>query len=235
MMNNNENIIDNDETKHENNTTIPFSIVFILDKSGSMENMGKEPVDGLNNFYKEQNENGKFFSTLILFNHKSEIIHENIEGESVKRLEYSDYKPDGMTALYDAIGHGITKQESVKKENVIFVILTDGHENSSREYNRKEIKEKINKAEKEYGWKFIYLGANQDSFEVGNSIGISTSCDYNYTKAGCREIFREVSSGLSKCISHEVPTDLFSLNPVAENRPIDAPEPKISSLLRTTN
>jgi len=195
----------------------PFSIVFVLDKSGSMESMVKEPVDGLNNFYKEQNMNGKFFSTLVFFNHKTEFIHENINGEDVKTFEYSDYKPDGMTALYDAIGHAITKQESIKKENVIFVILTDGHENTSRDYNRKQIKEKITKAEKEYGWKFIYLGANQDAIYVGNSLGISTSCDYEYTQNGCKNIFREVSSELSRCISHNDPAESITLKVLSEN------------------
>jgi len=190
---------------------IPFSIVFVLDKSGSMESMGKEPVDGLNNFYKEQNMNGKFFSTLVFFNEKTEFVHANLEGENVKELEYNEYKPNGMTALYDAIGQAIAKQESVKMENVIFVILTDGHENASKEYSKTQIKDKIIKLEKEHGWKFIYLGANQDAFLVGQSIGIQTSCDYQYTQQGCQNIFRGISENISRCVSHSVPVDKIEL------------------------
>ena len=193
-------------------TLTPFSVVFILDQSGSMNSMGNEPVDGLNNFYKEQNESGKFFSTLVFFSDKTKFIHENIDGKDVKELKYEDYVPNGMTALYDAIGVSIAKQESVKTENVIFVILTDGHENSSREYTCKQIKDKITKMEKEYNWKFVYLGANQDAFEVGNSLGIHRSYDYNYTQAGCKDVFRGVSHGLSSCISHADPDNDIEIN-----------------------
>ena len=82
-------------------------------------------------------------------------------------------------------------------------------------------------------WKFVYLGANQDSFEVGNSIGIRTSGDYDYSELGCRNIMRSVSECVSKCVSQEVPIDKFELNIPTLKREENPFLPPMSSLRRT--
>jgi len=142
-----------------------------MDKSGSMVSMGNEPIDGLNNFYEEQKKVDKFNSTLVFFNEKVDFIHENKLSIDIHTITNKEYTPSGMTALYDAIGKSIDYQRSIKTEDVIFVILTDGCENSSQEYNKNTIKKLIETMENEHKWKFIYLGANQDSFTVGGGLG----------------------------------------------------------------
>jgi hypothetical protein len=206
---------------------VQVSIVFVMDASGSMMAMGDEPIQGLNSFYTQQKRSGEFTSTLVFFNHDVTFHHQNIDGKVVPSLSDKDYKRDGMTALYDAIGKSIEYQRKIKTENVIFVILTDGHENSSREYRHTAIKYLITEMEQKHKWTFIYLGANQDSFAVSQGLGIRHSADYDYSGTGCAEIFRTVSDGISRCISHEVPVGEFESDDIKTATTMDpnAPAP----------
>lgn len=177
------------------------SIVFVMDKSGSMISMGNEPIDGLNNFYEEQKKVCEFNSTLIFFNEKVTFVHKNKSSKDLENITSEDYVPAGMTALYDAVGTGIDYQRSIKTDNVIFVILTDGLENSSQEYTKKSIKELTGKMETEYNWKFMYLGANQDSFAVGEGLGFRNTTDFDATPLGCQTLMRGISETVSHCLS----------------------------------
>lgn len=186
-----------------------YSIVFVMDQSGSMLNMGDEPWQSLNSFIAEQKtKNNNFTFTLTFFNDSTRFKYQNIESDKIIPLTSSDYVPSGMTSLYDAIGKTIEFQrEKTPKNKVIFVILTDGHENCSREYNSYSIKTLISLMEKEYGWKFIYLGANQDAFAVGSNIGIHCSSDYKYTPCGLNNIMRFTSGECGKVISGSKPME----------------------------
>ena len=177
------------------------SILFIMDKSGSMANMGREPVDGLNTFFEEQKNTASFRATLVLFSDKSEFIFTNKLGSEIEKISYEQYKPGGMTALYDAIGFAIEKQKEYQVDNVVCVILTDGLENCSKEYTSKTIKDMITKMKTDHKWEFKYLGANQDSFAVGGGLGINKTYDYEYSPLGCNQIMRTISSEVSRCIS----------------------------------
>ena len=190
------------ETIEATATTITQkSIVVVFDRSGSMPSMKSEPVQSLNAFYLEQKKTDiPFRSTLILFNDNVTFHHMDLEGKEVPPLSEDDYEPSGMTALYDAIGKGIDYQNEKNNDDVIFVILTDGCENCSHEYDNKTIKKKITECEKK-GWKFIYLGANQDAFSVANNIGINISSNYEYTPAGLNGIMRSVSNEVARTIS----------------------------------
>jgi hypothetical protein len=179
------------------------SILFILDESGSMKSMGSEPIDSMRNFYKTQQETGKeFLSTFVTFSDSVRFRHKNTKGSEII-IKDDDFLPNGMTALYDAIGTAVDYQKNISTNNVICVILTDGQENSSRIYNLAEIKKLISDMEKEYNWQFIYLGANQDSFSVGNGLGIQKGVtqNYNYTENGLRDIMRSTSLMVSSSIS----------------------------------
>ena len=178
-----------------------YSVVFVMDESGSMTGMGKEPLDGLNNFFAMQNQNGEFYATLITFSDRVKFVFKNVEGKNIKKLTESDYCPNGMTALYDAIGSGIDYQKTLKTDNVIFVILTDGLENSSRDYKKNDIFKMITTMKTDHNWDFVYLGANQDSFGVGQSIGITTTRDFEYSPLGCEGLMRSISNTVSECIS----------------------------------
>lgn len=191
-----------------NNENI-FSIIFLFDKSASMSSLGNEPINTLNNFYKIQKESGiNFKSTLILFNNNIEFIYENLNKDDIPILTERDYNPSGMTSLLDAIGKTIQYQINKTTSNVIFVILTDGHENSSIQYNSTQIKNLITEMETNYSWQFIYLGANQDAFSVGNNLGINMSVDYDYTPTGLRSIVREISNEISRHIFDRTPISI---------------------------
>jgi hypothetical protein len=158
--------------------TTTQDIIFILDESGSMFSMGKEPIQAVNNFINEQRKvlgnDGATFS-LWTFNTKVTKVFDDMDLQDVP--EFKEYNPDNMTALYDAIGHAITtKKQKGKYHDVISVILTDGQENASVEFQSKEIRKMIKDMEDNYGWKFIYLGANQDVFAVGDGIGVNANC-----------------------------------------------------------
>jgi len=178
-----------------------YSIIFVMDKSGSMISMGNEPIDGLNNFYDDQKKICDFNSTLIFFNEKVYFAHKNKPSKELENITSEDYNPSGMTALYDAIGKGIDYQKSIKTDDVIFVILTDGLENSSQEYTKDTIKTLIQKMETEHKWKFMYLAANQDSFEVGGKLGLKNTVDFESTPVGCHSLMRNISATVSHCLS----------------------------------
>ena len=124
-------------------STEQIDIIALLDESGSMSSMAHEPEEAINNFIQDQkkaNEDGTF--SLWTFNNKVTKI---MDDESLKDIKpYKNFRPGGMTALYDAIGNAITLKLTKKnKNNVVCLIVTDGHENSSREFNSAQIKKMI--------------------------------------------------------------------------------------------
>lgn len=150
-------------------------IVFILDKSGSMQSIKNDAIGGFNSFVEEQMKlEGETKVSLVLFNH-------NVQASTnVLKLTEQTYQPSGMTALLDAIGTGIDELENrlsgthadEQPENVIFAIMTDGHENMSKEYTVEVIKNKIENLQKEKDYQFIFLGANIDAVSTAKSFGI---------------------------------------------------------------
>lgn len=149
-------------------------IIFILDESGSMSSMFNEPVEAVNNFINEQKKISGSKLTLLTFNSKVKTVFDNVPLQDIE--EFKDYKPSDMTALYDAIGDAITnKQKSNEYDDVICVILTDGLENCSMKFKQKQVVDMITDMEKNHGWSFIYLGANQDVIKVGNDMGLSAN------------------------------------------------------------
>lgn len=156
-------------------------LVFVLDKSGSMSGLEKDTIGGFNAILQKQLVGeGTVTLTTILFDNEIELLHDRLPIEAVEPLTDHDYVVGGMTALMDAVGFAIQKidkvQNKVKKtmrsDKVLFVITTDGMENSSRKYSSQQIKALI-QGRKELGWEFLFLGANIDVEEFAHSIGIS--------------------------------------------------------------
>jgi hypothetical protein len=179
-------------------------IVVALDRSGSMGSIADDTVGGFNAFVQEQKEaSGKAFMTLAQFDNHYEMVHERIPIEEVPSL---DFKPRGGTALLDAVGKTINDTKTriaaqrQKPDAVIFVIITDGHENSSSEFKKEQIKEMIANRESEDEWKFIFIGANQDSFSEAGGIGIAGTGVFNYeaTSAGTRGMYDALSKGTTQ-------------------------------------
>ena len=200
------------EIEDDNNENDITSILFIMDSSGSMQILGKMPIQSMRYFYNTQKETGKeFLSTLVTFSDRIKFVHKNIKGSEIA-IKDEDYIPGGTTALLDAIGTAIDYQQNIKSKNVICVILTDGHENSSKIYKANEIKILTKKMETENKWVFIYLGANQDSFDVSESLGINprNSANYEYTPNGLRNVVREVSTSISGYLSREIKEENFT-------------------------
>jgi uncharacterized protein YegL len=164
-------------------------LVFILDKSGSMSGLEKDTIGGYNSMLEKQKAiEGECYITTVLFDNNYELLHDRIDIKAVTPITDKEYMVGGSTALLDAIGRTIHKISNAQKhtaddyraEKVMFVIITDGEENSSREYSAEKIKALIERQKKSYGWEFIFLGANIDAVETAGRFGISADRAQNY-------------------------------------------------------
>lgn len=164
-------------------------LVFILDKSGSMAGLEKDTIGGYNSMLKsQQHGEGEATVTTVLFAHDYELLHDRININGVSPMTERDYQVGGTTALLDAIGFTIQKlvnvqrktKEEERAEKVLFVITTDGEENSSREFTSAKIKKMIQQQKEIYGWEFIFLGANIDAISTASQFGIDEDFAVNY-------------------------------------------------------
>jgi len=175
-------------------------IIVILDTSASMGSMGDEPTDTINEFISEQRDTDPSgvlslwtFSTKV-----NKVIDDKVltDIEKVRRIYTS-----GMTALYDAIGIAINAKlkSGIGLHNVVCLIITDGLENSSQVYKGIDIQLLIAKVEKDYNWKIVFMGADQNCIEEAQSIGLNQNrcMSFDMTKGG---LYRQVSQ-LSRSIS----------------------------------
>ena len=194
-----------------NNTTkqIPHTeIVFILDKSGSMHGKESDIIGGFNKTLEEQKANtNECYVSTILFNHKSIVLHNRIPLENIKPITGNEYSVGGSTAYFDALGNAIAYHERIQKEDptklspkMLFIIMTDGYENASIEYNSKKLKGLIKEKQEKCYWEFVFMGAGIDAISAANDIGIDSSYAINITmedKEGIEASYRS----MSKCIN----------------------------------
>ena len=182
-------------------------LIFVLDKSGSMAGLEKDTIGGYNSILQKQLVGeGTVTITTVLFDHEIELLHDRLPIEAVELLTENDFIVGGMTALMDAVGFAINKidkvQQSVKKsmqaDKVLFVITTDGMENSSEKYSAQIIKSLIT-ARKEKGWEFLFLGANIDVEKFASSIGISEehAVEYIADEVGTLQNFEVLNETVS--------------------------------------
>lgn len=155
-----------------------MDVVFLLDRSGSMGGIEKDTIGGYNSYIDSQR--GKNVKvTTILFDDKYEVLHNRVDVDNIKKLTNKEYYVRGCTALLDAIGKTIREMEDKNPNKVIFIITTDGYENASTKYNKSQIKELISVHK---DWKFMYIGADIDSYSEGRSLGIKDEFIANYKK-----------------------------------------------------
>jgi uncharacterized protein YegL len=164
-------------------------LVFILDKSGSMGGLEKDTIGGFNAMLEKQKAvDGECRITTVLFDNRYELLHDRIDIRAVTPITEKEYFVGGSTALLDAIGRTIHKignaqrrtAEEFRAEKVLFVIITDGEENSSREFSADRIKAQIERQKSRYGWEFIFLGANIDAVETAGRFGINADRAQDY-------------------------------------------------------
>ncbi|MBE6782723.1 MAG: hypothetical protein E7536_01770 [Ruminococcaceae bacterium] len=171
----------------KNNTT---EMVFILDRSGSMQGLEKDTIGGFNSMIeKQKNIDGRCYVSTVLFDDKSEVLHDRISIDKLSPMTEDDYFVRGCTALLDAVGgaihhigniHKYARHEDVP-EKTIFVITTDGMENASHIYSAQDVKRMIERQKEKYGWEFLFIGANIDAASEAEKIGIERNRSVNYT------------------------------------------------------
>lgn len=164
-------------------------IVFILDRSGSMSGLEADTIGGFNSLIaKQKKEEGQAIVSTVLFDDRSEVLHDRVPLESIKTMTDRDYFVRGCTALLDAIGGAIHHIGNVHKyareedrpEKTLFIITTDGMENASRHYTYPKVKAMVERQKSRYGWEFLFLGANIDALEVAGHFGINKDYAANY-------------------------------------------------------
>ena len=173
--------------------------VFILDASGSMDHLTSDTIGGFNSTIKQKKkESGfeKILVTTVTFNTEIKTVHDRINIAKVKKLTEKEYVARGCTALYDAIGKTINHIAYIRKylreedvpEYTMFFIITDGLENSSREFSHEDITKLIDE-KGEDGWEFIFLGANIDVEKESDSIGVGAYSAFDATGDGVRDMW----------------------------------------------
>ena len=157
-------------------------IIFVLDRSGSMGIVREATVKGYNDFLKKYKMGtDKVYVTTVLFDDEYEVLDMRKNINEVKNLTNKTYYTRGCTALMDAIGKTINlvAKKVAECEKVIFVIITDGMENASREYNKDSVKKLIGEHN---NFEFVFMGANIDSYAEAGSIGIKRKNIANFSQ-----------------------------------------------------
>ncbi len=195
------------EKNTENKKSGLTEIVFIIDKSGSMQGFEADTIGGFNaTLEKQKADEGEAFVSTVFFSNAHELIHDRVPIKDVKPITRNDYSVGGCTALMDAVGDMITHISNIHKyarpedvpEHTIFVITTDGMENASRRYNASMIKNMIKEKQDECGWEFIFMAANIDAFGAASDIGIhhSRAASYMQTEEGFAMCFRKIDNAV---------------------------------------
>lgn len=169
-----EKISTEDENKNE------MDLVVVLDKSGSMWTSEEDIIGGFNSLIeKERKKHPGIYVTVVLFDTDYNVLYTRKPINEVDILTREEYHADGCTALLDAVGTTINRIDRIASDKVLFVIATDGFENSSTEFTNEDIKNMI----KTHEWEFIYLGADVDAFTEARKIGIDYGHAANYKKS----------------------------------------------------
>ena len=191
-------------------------LVFILDRSGSMSGMEQDTIGGFNSMIRKQKQQeGAVLVSTVLFNNHCTVLHDRVPLERVQPMTENEYCACGTTALLDAVGGAIKHIGMVHKyarpedrpEKTLFVITTDGLENASRKYTYDRVRQMIEHEKTEYGWEFLFLGANIDAAREAERFGIEAdrAADYHCDKAGMALNYEAIS---------DVVTDVRACRPV---------------------
>ena len=200
-------------------------VVFILDRSGSMSGLEADTIGGFNSMIaKQKKEEGEAYISTVLFDDQTEVLYDRVPIHRVEPMNDNQYYVRGCTALLDALGGAIRHIGNVHKyareedrpEKTLFIITTDGMENASHKYSYDKVKRMVERQKKEYGWEFLFLGANIDAIEVAGRFGIAANrainykCDSKGTQLNYEVLSRTVSEFRAcECDDEEVMDEMF--------------------------
>ena len=188
----------------EKKTNGQTELVFILDRSGSMSGLESDTIGGFNGMLTQhRSEGGDVLVSTVLFDHEHEVVHDRVRIADVPALTSKEYYTRGCTALLDAMGDAIHHIKNVHKyarpedrpARTMFIITTDGMENSSTRYTADQVRAMV-KQQEEAGWAFVFLGANIDAVEVAGGLGIRPefAAEFACDAAGVRENFASLGA-----------------------------------------
>ena len=183
-------------------------LVFILDRSGSMQGLEGDTIGGFNAMLeKQKKEPGEAYVSTVLFDDQTEVLHDRVALEKVQPITDKEYYVRGCTALLDAVGGAIHHIGNIYKyarpedvpEHTLFVITTDGMENASRRYTARQVRAMIRRQRERYGWEFLFLGANMDAVETAAGLGIARdrAATYRCDSAGTRLNYEAVGRAVA--------------------------------------
>ncbi|OBF38961.1 hypothetical protein A5719_17685 [Mycolicibacterium peregrinum] len=179
-------------------------LVFLLDRSGSMQSIKSDVIGGFDAFLAQQRAaDGQCIATLAQFDSQYEVVYQGIPIGEVASLVL---EPRGRTALLDSMGKLITETaaqiaalpEDDRPGTVVVAIMTDGHENASVEWQRPDIKALVEQQANEHGWEFLYMGADQDAVEVGARMGVKADQAVTYARGKSREAWVAASDNVRR-------------------------------------
>ena len=182
-------------------------IVFILDRSGSMAGLESDTIGGFNSMLEKQKKaEGQALLSAVLFSNDSQVLYDRADIDRIEPMTDGQYRVGGCTALLDAIGDAVHHIGNVHKyareedrpAKTIFVITTDGYENSSRRYSYDQVQRMVKRQQERYGWEFLFLGANMDAIAAARSFGIreDRAVRYKCDSVGTSKNFDAVSDAL---------------------------------------
>lgn len=209
------------KTEKENNNVT--ELVFILDRSGSMAGLESDTIGGFNAMIqKQKKEPGAAYVSTVLFDNVSEVLHDRIPLKKVPKMTGKDYTVRGCTALIDAIGGAIHHIGNIHKyarpedvpAHTLFIITTDGMENTSHKYSSDEVKKMIERQKEKYGWEFLFIGANIDAVETAAKFGIDRNRAVNYhaDNEGTQALYESLSVPISAMRANIAISDDWSKN-----------------------
>ena len=192
-------------------------LVFILDRSGSMSGLEADTIGGFNSLIaKQKKEEGTALISTVLFDDQAEILYDRISLDRIEPMNDRQYYVRGCTALLDALGGAIHHIGNVHKyareedrpEKTIFIITTDGMENSSHRYTYDKVKKMVERQRDRYGWEFLFLGANIDAIEVAGRFGVQANRAVNYEcdSEGTQLNYEVLSKAVSRVRTCAAPT-----------------------------
>jgi hypothetical protein len=178
-------------------------ITGIMDRSGSMIAIKDDTEGGWAALIKDQiGQPGQCWVSLVEFDTEHDLVYDYTPIHAVPAYTL---RPRGGTALLDAIGFTVNRlgeklaaiPEDERPGSVVVVILTDGYENSSHEFDPAQIKDMIERQQRDYNWVFQFLGANQDAVTTARGMGIASTHAMTYTGANVGQTFAASSSNVA--------------------------------------